>query len=713
MKSLIKTLALVITAVMMFSSTVFAAVPSDTVVIGDKAYSIDYIVLTATEAEINAQLANFPGAKIFYNIEGQTTDFTGLFDEELATSEELAAFPQITYVKSDGTTVIYEAGNGDEVTADDWLTVSSVSDITATTVDVTFPALTEAITDASVEVKDGTGAVVAVVPQDFQVGETGATFVFSTPRLVAPTGIWTVNGVSFNTDAIAQLATINAAVVAGNQITTLAALKAAGLVNVIDANIIAYMGALTPAPTTLVEAQTAITVANKTVTDAVVVKAVVDSTNQTTLLAALQNIALARVNPDWIVAYQTAITAATAITIDSTVVDVQAKVDGVNSTGIATANTDATTVATQNAVTDLISNYTIADVAPAHVKADAIKTSQIKSAVFGVEEATTAATVYNALVALSALDSTNLPATSLNVNLKADYLAAKTLATIDGTTAVAALKMAVVTAADTSALAAAATGIVNLTILPTASTTADVKAALQKLADVTSHTTDKFDMTKVYDASLGAYLVALENVIIPTANDVTLIIAGVNSVGNQAVYLNTIKTSTSVTAVSDALTGIALGTVSTSTTAYINASSSLKLEIAQFILTNQADLVTTTSATITAVVTAPAVPTYETNALEKAIVDQAAKVASFNGIGNLAAATISTTNIALTAYAYAPYLALTDVQKLAVAEHINGLTKMAGDPLVATPLNFITGQPDAVKTIAQANAIIDAAIAAK
>ena len=142
------------------------------------------------------------------------------------------------------------------------------------------------------------------------------------------------------------------------------------------------------------------------------------------------------------------------------------------------ADTAATSVADQNAVTELIKLYTVADVAPATTKATAIKASEVKSAVFGVKEATTAATVYNALVKVSALDSVNLPASALNANLKAEYLVAKNAATIAGTTTVQDLRSAVVTTADSAALETAATGIVALT---ETSTTADVKAALTKI----------------------------------------------------------------------------------------------------------------------------------------------------------------------------------------------------------------------------------------
>jgi hypothetical protein len=420
------------------------------------------------------------------------------------------------------------------------------------------------------------------------------------------------------------------------------------------------------------------------------------------------------VNADWIVEYNTAITTAkgTAANTD-TVVEIQAIVDAQNSAKIAAANTAATTVSEQNAVTELIKGYTVEDVAPATGKADALKASEVKSAIFGVKEATTAASVYNALVKLTTVDSTNFPASLLNTNLKADYFTAKNAATINGTTTVSALKAAIVDAADAAALEAAATGIVNLTAT---STTADVKAALQKLADVTSHATDKFEMTKVKDGSLASYLtvlVSLENDAVDSASEVTALIAGVNSEANEATNLATIKNASStVVEVRDALTELAAGvtTPNTVTTAFLNASSQVKLEVAQLVMDNRSSLAAELSPEL---VTADAeTATYANAVIETALAAHATKVGQFNDIGNLGdqATTITSTKGHLDTFAYAPYAALNTSQKLAVAEQINKLTKSAGTPAVETKLNF--ADADAVTTLKQANDYIDAAISA-
>ena len=139
----------------------------------------------------------------------------------------------------------------------------------------------------------------------------------------------------------------------------------------------------------------------------------------------------------------------------------------------------------------------------------------------------------------------------------------------------------------------------------------------------------------------------------------------------------------------------------------MNASSQVKLEIAQFVIDNRSDLANSLTR---AIVTAnEETPSYGNAVIEAAQAAQVAKVGQFNAIGNLADATNSTTKAKLDAYAYAPYVALTASQKVAVAEEINKLTKptSATNPTLVA-LDFSDG--DAVSTLAQANAYIDTAI---
>ncbi|MDR7000077.1 Ig-like domain-containing protein [Neobacillus niacini] len=597
--------------------------------------------------------------------------------------------------------------------------VTSVTAITKTNVTFTIPALTADTTGYTVEVLDNNGNKVEVNPVNLEKGETDVTLTFKTPFGVDPTGVWTVGGLKYDLDVIANYNAIVTAASTNNEVTTLAALKKAGLTNVKDENITAYVTAINASTTKekLADIQKIVDTTNSTNVTAseaaAAVKAVNDATNQVGLLAALQNKAFARVNAEWVVDYNTAITTAKATpTNTDTVVEIQALVDGVNATKIGAANTAADTVAKQNVVTDLISKYTIDDVAPATTKADAIKASNVKSAVFGVKEATTAATVYNALVKLSTLDSANLPASALNVNLKSLYLAENvaTGGNAPDFTSTATVRLSIVNDADAAALSNAADGIVALT---TTSTTSEVKSALQKLADVTSHTSDKFDMTKVKDASLADYLTVLEPKIktaVDTASEVTALIAGVNGTANANANIATLKSASSTVAqVRDALTELAAGATlpNATATAYLNASSQVKLEVAQFVIDNRADLATSLTSVI---VVDTAGTTYADAPLKTALADHAAQVTKFNAIDDLAAATISTTKTALDTYAYAPYEALTTSQKLAVAEEINKLTKpvTSGGVTTNTALDF--GGVDAVVTLAQANAYIDAAI---
>lgn len=605
------------------------------------------------------------------------------------------------------------------------LQVESVSAITKTGVEVKFAAALAAdVKGATVEVKDNNGNVVPVVAQDLVKGETSASFDFVTALSADPTGVWKVNGVSFNLDDVKKFNDIITAATSGNEVTTLAALKAAGLTDVKDDYITAYVSAIQAANTagtlaTLADIQALIKTTNDTALSGAEQQAAVDAvnnaTNQVQLLSALQGKAFARVNADWIVGYQTAINTAKATpTNTDTVAEIQALVDGVNSAKITAADTAAATSADQNAVTALIQAYTPDDVAPATTKADAIKASQVKAGVFKVKEATTQGTLYSALTALSSLDSTNLPVASLNGNLKAEYLTAKNAYTITGATTVAQIKTNVVDVAQAAAETAAIAAIDGLT---SASTDAQVKAALQKLATVTASGATKFDMATVKDANLNKYVTAttaadgfdgFDAGNIATVADVQTVISSVNAVADLGTSLAAISSTSSTAAqVKDALTNVALATspATTATTTYLDASSQVKLEVAQFIVDNRASLANPLTA---ATITADGGTGYGDAALETALAAHATKVGQFNAIGDLSAATISSVKAALDTYAYAPYVALTGTQKVAVAEYISKLTKDVSG--TATPLNF--GGADAVTTLAKANQYIDAAIAA-
>jgi len=112
----------------------------------------------------------------------------------------------------------------------------------------------------------------------------------------------------------------------------------------------------------------------------------------------------------------------------------------------------------------------------------------------------------------------------------------------------------------------------------------------------------------------------------------------------------------------------------------------------------------------TAIVLNEAGTSYATAPLKTALAAHEAKLAKFNLIGNLAVATNTSTQAALIGYGYAPFVALTATQQLVVAEGLNKLTK-ATSATNSTPVALNFSGVDVVKTLAQANAYIDAAIA--
>jgi len=321
---------------------------------------------------------------------------------------------------------------------------------------------------------------------------------------------------------------------------------------------------------------------------------VIEAGNQIELLPALAG--FERVNEDWIGDYYTSIDALPNVvgTKDFTVAAVQGAIDNDNNTRIGGLDTAANTAAKQAAVTALIEEFVIADdpatplVTP---KADAIEASQVKEAAFKVAEATTEAGLYDALVALADLDSTNLPATALNANLKAEYFtelddAAKTaiVTTPSGTT----VNNEVVTTADTAALTAALAEIDGLTSTNTA---AEVKAALQELADVTAHKTgaDKFDMSSVKDAQLLDYVTletnGFEDASITTIALVNTAITGVNADVEEDARLAAVNAATTPAEMRTALTAVAIA----ETDGYVDLTSQEKLEVAELVLVARAD----------------------------------------------------------------------------------------------------------------------------
>ncbi len=109
----VKMLALVLTFVMFFATAASAAnIPNDSVIIGDKGFSIGFLTNPANAAEIQIALDELGAGPLAYQIEGQTTGWTWIMSGTLLTAAEVAAFPAITYKNDAGVITNYPAGGG-------------------------------------------------------------------------------------------------------------------------------------------------------------------------------------------------------------------------------------------------------------------------------------------------------------------------------------------------------------------------------------------------------------------------------------------------------------------------------------------------------------------------------------------------------------------------------------------------------------------------
>ncbi|WP_061212800.1 hypothetical protein [Syntrophomonas wolfei] len=108
-----KVIALTLTFLMLFASVASAAIPTDSVIIGDKAYSIGYVTNPANAAEIQAALDNLGTGMLAYNIDGQTSGWTSIMGGTPLTADQITALPPITYKNDAGEVSNYAAGDGD------------------------------------------------------------------------------------------------------------------------------------------------------------------------------------------------------------------------------------------------------------------------------------------------------------------------------------------------------------------------------------------------------------------------------------------------------------------------------------------------------------------------------------------------------------------------------------------------------------------------
>lgn len=114
-KCIAKVLVLAFVLVMAFATVASAAVPNDCVIIGNQAYAIAYLTDPSHAVEIQQALDNAGPDNMWFSIDGMTAGWTSIFTGSVATSTQLAAFPEINYKDAQGIQATYASGNGNTI----------------------------------------------------------------------------------------------------------------------------------------------------------------------------------------------------------------------------------------------------------------------------------------------------------------------------------------------------------------------------------------------------------------------------------------------------------------------------------------------------------------------------------------------------------------------------------------------------------------------
>ena len=113
MKKFKKIMALTIAFVMILTSTVFAAVPNNSIVVGGKAVSTDYLFndVNGGQTLINELLDANQDEPVFVQLDGQYDEFTNVFTGQTATDSELDKVTK--YINADGVEEDLDNNDGD------------------------------------------------------------------------------------------------------------------------------------------------------------------------------------------------------------------------------------------------------------------------------------------------------------------------------------------------------------------------------------------------------------------------------------------------------------------------------------------------------------------------------------------------------------------------------------------------------------------------
>lgn len=627
-----------------------------TVVAGDDVHEVGKVTVKAAEASASADT---------------TTLVLSEISPELPAGVELSLAVNGEVVE--GTEFKYEAPATPEVT--------SVSAITKTGVDVVLPKVEVAQEDFVIEVLDPTGKMVEVKPVNLEIGDSEITFEFKTALTEVALGTWTVGGVSFDASAQAAVQTVNAST---NEVELLNALKSSYFVNVNADFITSYDALLDGTQTTVKEIQDIINKVNSESATAeekaAAVKAVNDATNQVQLLSALQNKVFSRVNASWIAEYQTAINTAVATAKDE-VTEIQALVDGVDSTKVTAAVNDALdelSTSKNSTARSLVEAYIPADTTGVTVKAGFLSSLTLHDAVVTVSLANTNAKLDNALKTLASL-SDDIDLTTVNSLELSRYRTAIAGALVGDKDSAADIQ----TLIDNSNVAAEAAAAVALSTVTADTTTSSLKTLLTTLANRSSFVADAFDGDNINDQLLEDYRAALVlETTVTNKDDASEINGIVVTVNNPKVALDKIDGLVAPTS-TDLLTDLKDKTLNFKNLVDANKDAYLAelTDIQTAINTTDA---TTTAASLSAV---------------KKIVDAANAKVALNTATTAALAKDALTNLAL-ATDNTTYLNLSSTAKLEVADLILADIKANGAKTnVAAVTTAITNQNTARTTL--------------
>jgi hypothetical protein len=134
-------LALVLVFMMLMTSVAYGAIPNNSVIIGDKGYSIDYLMDEGNLAEINEAVAANGLNPIYFQLDGVADSFTNVMNGIVATQAELYALPAITYKDASGQITVYDPAFGESD-----VTIVSLAPVAVTTTAGTAPVLPDTVT---------------------------------------------------------------------------------------------------------------------------------------------------------------------------------------------------------------------------------------------------------------------------------------------------------------------------------------------------------------------------------------------------------------------------------------------------------------------------------------------------------------------------------------------------------------------------------------